>query len=79
VFFKIIGQILDVETIAAGKGIRERRRLQKFYGGRRWRKLKGTATVQLDGGTMCYAELHWYQAHGVGKKELKIKRILRVQ
>jgi hypothetical protein len=54
VFFKIVGQILGIETIASGKGIRERRRLRKFYGGLRWRKLKGTATVKLADGTMCY-------------------------
>jgi hypothetical protein len=79
VFFKILGRILDVETIASGKGIRERRRLRKVYGGRYWRKLKGTATVKLADGTMCYAEVHWYDAHGVGARELKIKRILEVQ
>jgi hypothetical protein len=79
VFFKIIGPILDIETIASGKGIRERRRLQKLYGGRRWRKLKGTATVKLADGTMCYAEMHWYEAHGVGTREIKIKRILKTQ
>jgi len=79
VFFKIVGQILDIETIASGKAIRERRRLRKVYGGRRWRKLKGTATVKLADGTMCYAEVHWYEAHGVGTRELKIKRILEIQ
>jgi hypothetical protein len=79
VFFKVIGQILDVEMIASGKGIRERRRLRKLYVGRRWRKLKGTAAVELTDGTMCYAELHWYEAHGVGRKELKIKQILEIQ
>jgi hypothetical protein len=79
VFFKIIGKIVDVETIASGKGIREGRRLRKVYGGRRWRKLKGTAAVKLADGTMCYAEVHWYEAHGVGTRELKIKRILEIQ
>ncbi len=74
-FFKIIGRISDVETIASGKGIRERRRLRKLYGGRSWRKLKGTAVVELADGTMCYAEVHWYEAHGTGAKEYKIKRI----
>ena len=78
-FFKIIGRISDVETIAASKGIRERRRLRKLYGGQRWRKRKGTAVVELAGGTMCHAELHWYEAHGIGPKEFKIKRILEVQ
>jgi hypothetical protein len=79
VFFKILGRILDAETIASGKGIRERRRLQKLYGGRRWRKLKGTARVRLADGTICYAEVHWYEAHGVGAREFKIKRILKIQ
>jgi hypothetical protein len=79
VFFEILSRILDVETIASGKGIRERRRLRRLYGGRRWRKLKGTATVKLPDGTIGHAELHWYEAHGVGKKEIKIKRILEVQ
>jgi hypothetical protein len=79
VFFRIIGKIVDVETIASGKGIRERRRLRKLYGGGGWRKLKGTASIILADGTMCHAELHWYEAHGVGKRELKIKRILEIQ
>ena len=78
-FFKIIGKIVDVETIASGKGIRERRRLRKVYGGRRWKKLKGTAAVKLVDGTMCHAEVHWYEAHGVGTKEFKIKRMLTIQ
>lgn len=78
-FFKIIGSISGVETIASGKGIRERRRLQKIYGGGRWRKLKGTAVVELTDGTMCHAELHWYEAHGIGAREVKIKRILEIQ
>lgn len=78
-FFKIVGQILDVEIIASDKGVRERRRLRKLYGGRRWRKLKGKAAIKLADGTMCYAEVHWYEAHGVGTKEIKIKRILEIQ
>lgn len=78
-FFKIIGRVSNIETIASGKGIRERRRLSKVYGGRLWRKLKGTADVQLADGTICHAEVHWYEAHGVGAKEFKIKRILEIQ
>ena len=77
-FFKIVGRITESETIATGKAIRESRRLRKLYGGRRWRKLKGTATVELDDGTICQAEVHWYEAHGIGAKEFKIKRILKV-
>ncbi|MFZ0816578.1 MAG: hypothetical protein WAM78_13720 [Candidatus Sulfotelmatobacter sp.] len=78
-FFKVIGRILDVETITSGKGVRERRRLRKLYGGRRWKKMKGTASVELSGGTICYAEVHWYEAHGLGRKEYKIKRFFEVQ
>ena len=78
-FFKIIGRVSDIETIASGKGIRERRRLSRLYGGHRWRKLKGTAVVQFADGTICHAEVHWYEAHGVGATEFKIKRILEIQ
>jgi hypothetical protein len=74
--FKIIGRISDVEVIASGKGIRERRRLRKLYGAGRWRKLKGTAAIKLPDGTICQAELHWYEAHGIGAREFKIKRIV---
>ena len=74
-FFKIVGQILDIEIIASDKGVRERRRLRKLYGGRRWRKLKGTTAIKLADGTMCHAEVLWYEAHGVGEREMKIKRI----
>ena len=77
--FKIIGHISDIETIASGRSIRERRRLRKIYGGQRWRKLKGTATVKFADGTICYAELHWYEAHGIGAREFKVKRILEIQ
>jgi hypothetical protein len=75
-FFKILGNISDIETVATGRSIREIRRLRKHYGGRRWRKLKGLARIELADGTICLAELHWYDAHGVGAKEFKIKRIL---
>jgi hypothetical protein len=76
-FFKVIGQISDIEIIATGKAIRELRRLRKHYSGRRWRKMKGVAKIELPDGTICLAELHWYEAHGVGSKEIKIKRILK--
>jgi hypothetical protein len=79
VFFKIIGRISDVETIASGRRIREHRRLRKTHGGKRWTKLKGIAAVELADGTMCHAEVHWYEAHGIGAKEFKIKRILEIQ
>lgn len=74
--FEIIGNIEQIETIAIGSSIREVDRLRKTYGLGRWRKLKGTATIRLDDGTVCEAELHWYEAHGIGKKEIKVKRLL---
>jgi hypothetical protein len=74
--FEILGDIADVETFAAGSGIREIARLRKIYGRGRWRKRKGTAQVQLSNGTVHYAELHWYEASGIGRKEFKIKRLL---
>ena len=74
--FDIVGDIENIETIAAGSGIRELQRLHKIYGRGRWRKRKGVAEVRLPDGTICLAELHWYEASGIGKKELKIKRYL---
>ncbi len=74
--FEIVGEILGAETIASGRGIREQRRLRKSYGGARWRKLKGEAQVRLPGGKIVRAEVHWYEAHGVGRRELKVKRLL---
>jgi hypothetical protein len=79
VFFKIIGRISDVEIIASGKSVRESRRLRKIYGGKRWRKLKGIAAVELADGKIRHAEVHWYEAHGIGAKEFKIKRLLEIQ
>jgi hypothetical protein len=76
VFFEIRGDLGDVETFAIGKSIRELPRLQRIYGKGRWRKRKGFADVRLPNGTIRRAELHWYEASGVGKKELKIKRFL---
>ena len=74
--FKIIGPITNVEKIAVGATLRERRRLWKAYGKGRWRKLKGTATLELPDGEIIDAEIHWYEAHGIGPKEYKIKRVL---
>ena len=71
--FKIIGEATGVETIAAGRGVRDRARLRKQYGGGRWRKLKGVARVRLFDGTIRLAEVHWYEAHGVGRREFKLK------
>lgn len=76
-WFTIVGEIRDVESIALGRSVRVRIRLRKLYGGLRWRKLKGVAEVRLPNGTRCLAELHWYESHGIGRRELKIKRFLR--
>jgi hypothetical protein len=73
---EIVGEITHIATIAVGGSIREIDRLRKMYGHGRWRKLKGRATVRLPDGTDCEAEVHWYEAHGIGKKDIKIKRIL---
>ncbi len=73
---KIIGNIADVETIATGSGIREIARLHRIYGRGRWRKRKGTARVELPDGSSVLAEVHWYEATGIGKKEFKIKQYL---
>ena len=75
-YFQIIGEISDVEIIARGPSVRERARLRKQFGAGRWRKLKGIATVRLANGRITTVELHWYEAHGVGKRKLKIKRYL---
>ena len=74
--FEIIGEITNIETIAVGNSIRDRARLRKRYGAGRWRKLKGIAMIRLSNGKIRRAELHWYEAHGIGKKELKRKRYL---
>ena len=71
--FELIGEIAAAELIAVGRGIRDRSRLQKLYGKGRWRKLRGVATVRLADGTIHRAEVHWYEAHGIGRKELKLK------
>lgn len=71
--FEIVGEVVDVETIASGPGVRNRTRLRKQYGRGRWRKLKGVARVQLADGTVRLAEVHWYEAPGIGKKEFKLK------
>lgn len=73
---EVLGKIANSRTIAVGRRIREIERLRKNYGPGRWRKRRGVATVRLPDGTICLAEIHWYEAHGVGKKEFKIKRIL---
>ena len=74
--FEIVGEIQDIEAIAAGGSIRELARLRKRYGRGRWRKLKGIARVRLQSGRVRLAELHWYEAHGIGKRDIKRKRYL---
>jgi len=76
VYFEIIGEIEEIETIAIGGSIRDVMRLQKQFGRGRWRKLKGVAKVRLPTGRIRIAELHWYEAHGIGKRKMKIKRFL---
>jgi hypothetical protein len=71
-----VGRIADVEIIASGGSIRDIMRVRKQYGSGRWRKLKGIATVKLENGNIRMAELHWYEAHGIGKRKMKIKRLL---
>ena len=75
-FFEIVGAISNIETIAAGRRIRQLARLKKLYGGGRWRKMKGEALIRLALGALRRAELHWYEAHGVGKRNMKFKRYL---
>ena len=74
--FDIVGEIAHVETFAAGTSIREIARLRKFYGRGRWRKRKGIARVRLRDGATRLAELHWYEAHGIGRREFTIKRYI---
>lgn len=71
--FEIVSEITDIETIAHGSGIRERTRLNKQYGQGKWRKLKGVARVRLVDATIHLAEVHWYEAHGIGRREFKLK------
>jgi hypothetical protein len=72
--FEILGEISDIDTFATGSGIREIARLGRLYG--RWRKRKGIATIRLTDGSVHQAELPWYEASGIGRKELKIKRFI---
>lgn len=74
--FKIIGEIKNREVIAKGASIRELSKLRDVYGGGNWRKCKGEATIELPGGKIRKAELHWYEAHGIGKRRMKRKRYL---
>jgi hypothetical protein len=76
VFFEVLGPIADVETFAVSGSIRELSRLRKLYGRGRWRKRKGIAYVKLPNGSIRKAEIHWYEASGIGKKEFKIKQFV---
>jgi hypothetical protein len=71
--FELVGEIWDIQRIAVSGGVREIARLRRRYGRGRWRKLKGVARVRLIDGTIHSAEVHWYEAHGIGRRELKIK------
>lgn len=72
--FEIIGEITHIETIARGTGVRIQSYLTQTFGNGRWRKLKGVAPVRLADGTICEAEIHWYEANGIGRRMFKIKR-----
>jgi hypothetical protein len=74
--FEVVGEIEQVETIAAGRGVKIRAQLWKTYGKGRWRKLKGVATVRLPNRKLRTVELHWYETHGIGRRDFKIKAFL---
>ena len=75
-YFEIIGDIRDIEVIAVGGNIQDIMRLRRQFGPGRWRKLKGIATVRLEHGKVRLAELHRYEAHGIGRRKMKIKQFL---
>lgn len=75
IIFELIGKIENIETVAIGGKIRDVMRLRKMYGKGRWRKLKGVGRVRLADGSEYDAELHWYEAHGIGRKEMKVKQL----
>jgi hypothetical protein len=74
--FEIISEITNIETIAVGSSIKEINKLRKVYGRGRWKKMKGKAKIKLRNGSVRTAEIHWYEAHGIGKKEFKRKKYL---
>ena len=74
--FEVLGRIEQVVVIAAGTSVRIRAALRKAYGPGRWRKMKGIATIRLGNGRVRKVELHWYEAHGVGRRDTKIKRYM---
>lgn len=74
--FELVGDLNDIATIATGRGIRDLPRLRRLYGKARWRKMKGVARIRLRDGRIRLAELHWYEAHSIGRKEFKRKRFV---
>ena len=74
--FEILSEITEIQKIAVGSGIRDIVKLRRKYGRGRWRKMKGVATIRLRNGRIRLAELHWYEAHGIGRKDMKRKRYL---
>ncbi len=74
--FEILCEIRDIETIATGRSVYIKRHLERVYGKGHWRKMKGITTVRLANGTICEAEIHWFEAHGIGRKDFKIKRLI---
>ena len=74
--FQLLGDVKDIEPIAVNLSIRERKNLKARFGGRRWRKLKGVGLVRFPNGEVRRAELHWYEAHGVGRRKMKVKRVV---
>ncbi len=75
--FEFLGKIIDIEIIASGRGVYIKRYLERTYGKGHWRKMKGSATVKFADGTIREAEIHWFEAHGIGRKDFKIKRVIR--
>jgi len=75
--FEILGEIRGAETIATGRGVYIRRYLERAYGKGRWRKMRGMTTVRLADGTIREAEIHWFEAHGIGRKDFKINRVIQ--
>ncbi len=75
--FEVIGEIRGLEVIASGRGIRDLHILIKLFGAGNWRKMKGFTVVRFSNGTAAEAEVHWYEAHGIGKRLMKVKRVLR--
>jgi len=74
--FELLSDITNIETISINLSIREREKLKARFGGQRWRKLKGVALIRFPNGEVCHGELHWYEAHGVGRRKMKVKRVL---